>query len=228
MAVQHQQLLPAGNTPEPHGAVEARRGEGPAIGCEGQVRHGTAATDKLESPPEGGEIPLAGTGTGAGVRQNSAVGGQNNFRSAPPLPFWDRLAIELQRGWRSDDQVKWTDLDVVFPQTAITTSPAGRKANGGLNSRRDIDPGANATRLYDFATVRGLWQCRSCPLLGLTPPGYRISPPFGGCHNSIRGPLLGLAPPGYAISPRFGAQKATAPPSTKQERAEDVSRPEFS
>jgi hypothetical protein len=31
-------------------------------------------------------------------------------------------------------------------------------ANRGLISRRDIDPGANATRLYDITPIRGLSQ----------------------------------------------------------------------
>jgi hypothetical protein len=50
-------------------------------------------------------------------------------------------------------------------------------ANYGRITRRDID-------------------------VGLSPTRYAISPPFGGYDNSIRGPILGLTPPGYTISPR--------------------------
>ena len=82
------------------------------------------------------------------------------------------------------------DTSVIKPRTRRHRKARGANPTYTHARKPDVFPGAHVTRLYDVAPIRGLWQCRSCPDLGLTPPGYTMSPPFGGYDDAVPAPIL--------------------------------------
>jgi hypothetical protein len=98
----------------------------------------------------------------------------------------------------------------VYPRQKTRCFPSFFRARRGATSRRTA------------ASLRG-----GIFILGLTPPGYTMSPPFGGYANTVPAPDPGAsATRPYDVAP-IGAQKATPPPATQSEGTRHFVRPKF-
>jgi hypothetical protein len=94
---------------------------------------------------------------------------------------WSRK--EFQPRKRQHHKAWGVNLRYTFPKKPTLPVPLSRAPKAGdiiaslvLIPQMDINRGANAARLYDFAPFGGSDNTDAALNLGLTPPGYTIPP----------------------------------------------------